>query len=569
MKAEQQMDQSLRDLIDIIQFTETVSGKLHGVLDEAEIYRIVREEFAQSKRYTASIVLLTPDGSKLRIAESSLPSGMVDEGEKVAGVQLREYEIDLKKSSIYKQVIREGKTLQVNVVDIVGELFPRPLAFALTKLMGYEKRPSILTPLRRHGEIAGSLGMSSVELAEHFMPSVRNLAQHISDALDLADEYAERKQAEEALRESEERYRDLVERAGVAIATDDREGNLKYFNERLAELFGYSPDEMKTRSRQSLIHPDDFDKVRKYHEERIQGKGPPSRYEFRGVKKDGSTTYIEVDVTELREGEHIIGTRSYLRDVTERNEAEEALKEYSQRLEALVDELRDAQDELIRKEKLAVLGQLAGGVSHELRHPLSVISNAVYYLKMTLTDADDTTEEYLQMIASEVRNADKIISDLLDFSRVKGSGREEISVSELTAEILERQPPPEEVKVTTEIPTDLPRVFADPQQIGQVLVNLVTNGYQAMPKGGDLTISAKAKKKRVHLSVADTGVGVPPENIEKLFEPLFTTKARGIGLGLAVSKTLVEANGGRMEVESEEGKGSTFTVMLPTKQVQV
>jgi len=168
--------------------------------------------------------------------------------------------------------------------------------------------------------------------------------------------------------------------------------------------------------------------------------------------------------------------------------AEEALVKYSERLEEMVEELRDAQEELVRKGRLATLGQLAGGVTHELRNPLAVISNAIYFLQMTVADADETTKEYVGIISSEVQNAGRIISDLLDFSRIRQVDREEISVSGLVNEVLERQPPPEEVKVMTELPSDLPLVFVDPRQIGQVLTNLVTNAYQAMsppPRGGD------------------------------------------------------------------------------------
>jgi len=193
------MNKPLRDLIEIIRFTESVAAKIHGLLDEADIYRTVTEEFAQSKRYTASILLLTDDGSSLRIAETALPPEKVEAGEKAAGVRLKGYKIDLNKSSIYRQVAREGKTLQVNVSDVISELFPRPLAYLVSKTMGYEKKPSVLTPLKRRGEIIGVLSMSSTELGEHLIPSVRSLAQHISTALDLADENAQRVQAEEAL----------------------------------------------------------------------------------------------------------------------------------------------------------------------------------------------------------------------------------------------------------------------------------------------------------------------------------------------------------------------------------
>lgn len=269
------------------------------------------------------------------------------------------------------------------------------------------------------------------------------------------------------------------------------------------------------------------------------------------------TTELRQRVTELEASE------------IERKRGEEKLKEYSRRLEEAVVQLREAQEQLNRKERLAVLGQLAGGVGHELRNPLGVITNALYYLKMVLHDTDETTQEYLGIIASEVHNAERIVSELLDFSRIRPIESEEIGVSELVAKVLERQPPPEKMNVMTRIASNLSTVFIDPGQIMQVLTNLVTNAYQAMPDGGKLTISAQAEKDRVHLSISDTGCGISQENIRKIFAPLFTTQAKGIGLGLAVSKNLIESNGGRLKVKSKEGEGSTFTLILPTKGVMV
>jgi len=148
----------------------------------------------------------------------------------------------------------------------------------------------------------------------------------------------------------------------------------------------------------------------------------------------------------------------------------------------------------------------------------------------------------------------------------------------LIAGVLEKHPAPEKVEVVTHIPADLPPALVDGRQIGQVLGNLLTNAYQAMPEGGRLTISAEVSgdqspisnlqsldrdRSPISIFVTDTGAGIPPEDLDKVFEPLFTTKARGIGLGLAISRNLVEANGGAIGVESEVGQGSTFTVRLP------
>ena len=143
------------------------------------------------------------------------------------------------------------------------------------------------------------------------------------------------KEAEEALKRSEEHFRDLVEKAGIAISIDDREGNLTYFNERYAEIFGYSVEEMKKQSVRSLVHSDDIELVMLYHQERLQDKKVPSRYEFKGVRKDGSVIYLEVDVVVLREAGRLIGTRSYMWDITDRKRAEEVLQKRNTQLELI------------------------------------------------------------------------------------------------------------------------------------------------------------------------------------------------------------------------------------------
>ncbi len=183
-------------------------------------------------------------------------------------------------------------------------------------------------------------------------------------------------------------------------------------------------------------------------------------------------------------------------------------------------------------------------------------------------------KEYLGIIQAETRTAERIISDLLDFARIKSVDVEPVSVSELVERVIERYPAPNAVNVRLEIPEDLSMLYVDPRQMEQVLGNLFVNACQAMCVGGDSTggelrITAHQEQKMIAIAMKDTGAGIPPENLEKIFEPLFTTKAKGIGLGLAVSQKLAEANGGRIEVQSgqslqgEPGLGATFTLYLP------
>ena len=261
-------------------------------------------------------------------------------------------------------------------------------------------------------------------------------------------------------------------------------------------------------------------------------------------------------------------------ELTERKRAEAALKEYSERLEEMVDErtqeLRDAQEKLMRQEKLAVLGQLAGGVAHELRNPLGAISNAAYFLNMVLEEPQPEVKEALEIMKKELGTSERIISSLLDFARTKVPTQREVDVNDLVADALPHADEMENVEVMWQLEEALPVLLADPDQLVRVFGNLMLNAAQAMPNGGRLTITTefveggtvRDPQSATRIQVSDTGVGIPEENLDKLFEPLFTTKAKGIGLGLALVKTLVEANGGSIEVESEVGKGSTFTVRL-------
>ncbi|MFZ2950813.1 MAG: ATP-binding protein, partial [Desulfuromonadaceae bacterium] len=220
---------------------------------------------------------------------------------------------------------------------------------------------------------------------------------------------------------------------------------------------------------------------------------------------------------------------------------------------------------------------LSGSVGHELRNPLGVMSNAVYFLKMVLPNADEITKEYLGIIKKEIDNSLRIITDLLDFARTRTPQKKAVAARELTDESLGRCAIPENIDLQTEIPDNLPLLRVDPLQMGLVLTNFITNAGQAMPDGGALRIAArrvlspdsKFDGDFVEISVADTGEGITPENMKKIFQPLFTTKAKGIGLGLVVCKNLVDANGGRIEVESEPGKGTTFMVLLPIERGEI
>lgn len=255
-------------------------------------------------------------------------------------------------------------------------------------------------------------------------------------------------------------------------------------------------------------------------------------------------------------------------DVTRRKQAEEALQEHLERLEETIQERtrtpEKAQEQLLRQEKLVVLGQLAGGIAHELRNPLGAIKNAAYLVNMVLQEADPEVKEALDIMAKEVARSEQIITSLLEFAQPKSPVHQKVDLGAALREAARRAHVPEDVDVIYEVDDDLPVLLADPGKVAQVFGNIILNAAQAMPEGGQLTIGAHLSSPGwASISFADTGVGIPEENLEGIFEPLFTTKAKGIGLGLALTRILVEEHGGDISVESEVGQGSTFMVSLP------
>ena len=227
-----------------------------------------------------------------------------------------------------------------------------------------------------------------------------------------------------------------------------------------------------------------------------------------------------------------------------------------------------AQEELLRKERLATLGQIAASVGHELRNPLAVMKNSLYYLNMILP-ADERVVRHVRQLEREIGNANRIVSDLLDFARVRAPERTATLLTTLVEDILARATLPEGVTVVRALVAELPLIHVDPHQIEQVLNNFITNAVQAMPDGGTLRVETGVAEGKAFVTVSDTGVGIPPEVLAKIFQPLFTTKPRGIGLGLVIAKNLAESNGGVIAVESAPGRGSCFTVSFSTDQAGV
>jgi two-component system, NtrC family, sensor kinase len=219
---------------------------------------------------------------------------------------------------------------------------------------------------------------------------------------------------------------------------------------------------------------------------------------------------------------------------------------------------------LQRSERMATLGQVAGGVAHELRNPLNVVKTSVYYLRNARHLTPEKQADHLERIERNVDLADSVITALSNFAKVPVPFLQPIAIEPIVRQAIEFNAPREAISVTVECPSDLPQALGDGDQLRIAFGNLIRNACEAMPEGGALVISGELVDGHIDVSVADGGVGIPAEDLARIMEPLYSTKARGLGLGLAISRSIVEKNRGSLRVASEPGRGSVFTVRLAT-----
>ncbi len=385
----------------------------------------------------------------------------------------------------------------------------------------------------------------------------------------------ERKKAEEALWESQERYRALVENTILGIAILDTNYKIIMVNPTFARLF--------KKSASDFVGKYCFREFEKREAvcahcpgRRAMASGKTEEVETQGVRDDGSRFYVRNRAVPFfgRDGA-MRGFIEMVEDIDERKKAEKELARLNENLEQLVEErtreLEKAQERLVRAEKLAAIGALASGVGHELRNPLGAVKNAAYYLKRKVSESDfakenPRIEEFLDIMENEIDASDKIIENLLGFARTQKPVFRPSDINEVLESALSIVRQPENIELVKELNTELPLATIDPDQVRQVFINMVSNAYQAMPEGGQLKIVTRLNQSSIEAEFSDTGCGMKDEILSQIFEPLYTTKAKGIGLGLAVSKAIVEGHNGEINVRSEIRKGTTFTIKLLIEQ---
>ncbi len=363
------------------------------------------------------------------------------------------------------------------------------------------------------------------------------------------------------LRGADESYRILIEqmKEGAALLSDD--STVLYSNSSLANLLNKPLQKIICCNIQQHVAPIHVQVFERLLEESKKNEKTNSK-EITLLKSDGTPipTIMSINRIEVQGTE---ATYTVVTDLT--YHMEEEVKRYTKRLETEINEKTKA---LQTAERMATIGQTAGMVGHDIRNPLQAITSDVYLLKDYLIDMPDMpmkndVAESLDGIEENVAYINKIVSDLQDYAKPLKPVGKRTNIKTLIKDTIKTIDIAPEITVSYDIEDNAGTVFADPALLKRILDNLITNALQAMPNGGKLNVAATKQTNNIMISVEDSGVGIPDEIKSKLFTPMFTTKSKGQGFGLAVVKRMTEALGGTITFESEVGKGTKFIIGLP------
>lgn len=367
----------------------------------------------------------------------------------------------------------------------------------------------------------------------------------------VARDVTARKTAEESLRRSEATARAFLESASESIVVTDAAGRIVLVNARTETMFGYVRTELIGQPVEVLI-PIPLRERHVAHRgtymtaPRIRSMG--QGLDLAGLKKDGAEFPVEVSLSYIETDE---GTRAiaFVTDISDRVAFQKAARQ---------------------ADKLAALGTLSAGIAHEINNPIGIISSRVEVMMLEAEQEglSDEVRKDLEVILRHARRVAAITQGLLSFARQSSGTRGPVNLNQVAEEVVQlvrKDMSRARVDVTMKLGGTMPTFMADANAVGQVLLNLLTNARSAMPEGGEITIETShlAAGRSVRLTVRDTGSGIPPEILTKIFDPFFTTKSEGTGLGLSISHGIVHEHHGTLDVRSEVGKGSTFSLTFP------
>lgn len=483
---------------------------------------------------------------------------------------------------------------------------PRTREFDETYLRPLNITSMLDAPIRTGGQMAGVICHEQVGAARRWEVDEQNFAGSLADLLSLALETGVRRKAQEELRRSEEYYRALIENSLDVVTIVDAAGIVRYESPSIQRVLGYRPDELIGQNGRTIFHPDDHALADHVLGQFLQNPGKPVSAEFRVRHKNGSWRTMQFLGTNLLHNPAVAGIVVSVRDVTENRNAEQLLEEYrynlekkvldrtqaldekNQALQAAMRQLQEAQQELIFQSKMASLGSLVAGIAHEVNNPIGAVNSAADVSSrcidrlLQMLEKGRSLEElkasaqFRQMVdllkenhritVTAVDRIAKIVRSLKNFARLDEAEFLQADLHEgldstLTLvhhEIKNR------ITVIKEY-GQIPLIYCSPNQLNQVFMNLFINASQAIEEKGEIRIRTSSDGSKVFVRVADTGKGIRAEHLPRIFDPGFTTKGAGVGtgLGLSISYNIIQRHRGTIAVQSEPGKGTEFTIMLP------
>ncbi|HEU4964426.1 MAG TPA: PAS domain S-box protein [Bacilli bacterium] len=370
---------------------------------------------------------------------------------------------------------------------------------------------------------------------------VRNAQGEVIGISGTCRDITHMKCAEEELRKHKERLEAFIQHSADAIWMVDLEERVLQVNPAFEAMFGWSKEEVV--GKHLPIIPDFLkDVIANVHREIKKGEHKAS-YETQRLCKDGRLIYVSATLSPVRNAQgEVIGISGTCRDITTHKQSEEAL---------------------IQTEKLSIAGQLAAGLAHEIRNPLTSLKGFVQLMGL----GDNTPNKYLQVMESELERIEMIVSELLVLAKPQAIVFKRKRIAPILEDVLtlcETQAILHNIQIEAHLLEELPELECDENQLKQVFINFVKNAVEAMPNGGKIVLEASLPEPdQVRIRVQDQGKGIPEEQLSRLGEPFFTTKDKGTGLGLMVSKKIIESHHGRLEIASEVGVGTTLDVYLP------
>lgn len=386
--------------------------------------------------------------------------------------------------------------------------------------------------------------------------------------------------SEQKLQKSQAEFSAVFESIPDAIIYANTKRRIQLVNSATLSLFGYPVDELFGKETKMLYAEEaGFDKTGlERFNENAKVEGLP--YEMIYQRKDGSTFVGETLGTPVQAPNgKVLGFLGIVRDITERKQVENELEKYRDGLEELVSlrtkDLNTAEDELVRKERLATLGQLTATISHELRNPLGAMRPSLYVINKNIDPNNERLRQAVERVDRNISRCDHIIDELLDYTRVTNIDQQPHDLDTWLKNLVSEQDIPQEIKIETSFGLKERIVLFDSGRLQRAVINVIenachamtdTSGSELLQQDARLTVATQTSKDSFKIVISDNGTGISEEVLPKVFEPLFSTKGFGVGLGMPVVNQIMQQHGGGIEIDSKEGEGAIVTLWLPREQ---